>query len=150
VSTAVVLAAAAFDVIDDSRASGIRALLRRTIDNRGEVRCAAITLAEVCRGSARTRRVEAALRRSRGGKRIRVLPTDEGLAKLVGAILYDTGSGSERIANAHVVAACATSDAAIVLTVDPRDISALATALPGVRSSPAIRSRRCDGGAQRR
>jgi predicted nucleic acid-binding protein len=92
-----------------------------------------VTLAEVCRGSARTRRVEVALRRSRGGKRIRVLPTDEGLAKLVGAILHDTGSGSERIADAHVVAACATSDVAIVLTVDPRDVSALATALPGVR-----------------
>ncbi len=132
-STAVVLDAAAFDVIDDPRASGIRALLRRTIDNGGEVRCAAVTLAEVCRGTARTRRVEAALRRSRGGKRIRVLPTDERLAKLVGAILHDTGSGSERIADAHVVAACATSDSVIVLTVDPRDVSALATALPGVR-----------------
>ena len=132
-STAVVLDAGAFDVIDDPRASGVRALLRRTIDNGGEVRCAAVTLAEVCRGTARTRRVEAALRRSRGGKRIRVLPTDERLAKLVGAILHDTGSGSERIADAHVVAACATSDVAIVLTVDPRDVSALATALPGVR-----------------
>ena len=55
---------AAFDVIDDSRASDIRALLRRTIDNGGEVRCVVVTLTEVCRGSARTRRVEAALRRS--------------------------------------------------------------------------------------
>jgi predicted nucleic acid-binding protein len=133
VSTAVVLDAAAFDVIDDPRATGIRALLRRTIDNGGEVRCAAVTLAEVCRGTARTRRVEAALSRSHGGKRIRVLPTDERLAKLVGAILHDTGSGSDRIADAHVVAVCATSDAAIVLTVDPRDVAALATALPGVR-----------------
>jgi len=64
---------------------------------------------------------------------IRVLPTDERLAKLVGAILHDTGSGSERLADAHVVAACATSDMAIVLTVDPSDVAALATALPGVR-----------------
>ena len=132
-SAAVVLDAAAFDVIDDPRGTGVRALLRRTIDNGGEVRCAAVTLAEVCRGTARTRRVEAALSRSHGGKRIRVLPTDEGLVKLVGAILHDTGSGSERIADAHVVAACATSDAAIVLTVDPSDVAALATALPGVR-----------------
>jgi predicted nucleic acid-binding protein len=133
VSAAVVLDAAAFDVVDDPRGTGVRALLRRTIDNGGEVRCAAVTLAEVCRGSARTRRVEAALRRSHGGRRIRVLPTDERLAKLVGAILHDTGSGSERIADAHVVAVCASSDAVIVLTVDPRDITALATALPGVR-----------------
>ena len=48
-SAAVVLDAAAFDIIDDSRASGVRALLRRTIDNGGEVRCAAATLAEVWR-----------------------------------------------------------------------------------------------------
>ena len=42
-SAAVVLDAAAFDVIDDSRASDVRALLRRTIDNGGEVRCVVIT-----------------------------------------------------------------------------------------------------------
>ena len=47
--------------------------------------------------------------------------------------MRESGSGSERIADAHVVAACATSDAAIVLTVDPRDVAALAIALPGVR-----------------
>jgi hypothetical protein len=33
----------------------------------------------------------------------------------------------------HVMAACATSDAAVVLTVDPRDVSAPVTALPGIR-----------------
>ncbi|MGH3673908.1 MAG: PIN domain-containing protein [Pseudonocardiaceae bacterium] len=132
-SFAVVLDAAAFDILDSQQATGLRALLRRAIDDGGEVRCAAVTLAEVCRGVARTRHVEAAIARRRGGQRIRVMPTDERFAKLVGAILHDTASGSERIADAHVVAACTTVDAAIVVTADPNDIAALATAVPGTR-----------------
>ncbi|MGH3950509.1 MAG: PIN domain-containing protein [Pseudonocardiaceae bacterium] len=132
-SFAVVLDAAAFDILDSNRATGLRALLRRVIDDGGEVRCAAVTLAEVCRGAARTRRVEAALVRRRGGQRIRIVPTDERFAKLVGAILHDTGSSSEHIADAHVVAACTTNDTAIVLTADPDDIAALAAAVPGTR-----------------
>lgn len=132
-SFAVVLDAAAFDSLDSQRSTGMRALLRRAIDDGDEVRCAAVTLAEVCRGVARTRGVEAALARRRGGQRIRVVPTDERFAKLVGAILHDTGFGSERIADAHVIAACATVDTALVLTADPDDIAALATAIPGTR-----------------
>ncbi len=132
-SFAVVLDAAAFDILDSQRATGMRALLRRAIDDGGEVRCAAVTLAEVCRGAARTRQVEAALARRRGGRRIRIVPTDERFAKLVGAILHDTGSGSEHIADAHVVAACTAVDAALVLTADADDIAALATVVPGTR-----------------
>jgi predicted nucleic acid-binding protein len=97
------------------------------------VRCAAVTLAEVCSGRARTRRVEAALARRRGGQRIRVVPTDERFARLVGAILHNTGAGSEHMADAHVVAACTTVDTAIVLTTDPGDIATLAAAVPGTR-----------------
>lgn len=61
------------------------------------------------------------------------MPTDERSAKLVGAILHDTGHGSDRIADAHVVAACTASDTAVVFTSDPDDIAALATAVPGTR-----------------
>ncbi|MGH3984011.1 MAG: PIN domain-containing protein [Pseudonocardiaceae bacterium] len=132
-SFAVVLDAAAFDILDSQQSTGMRALLRSAIDDGGEVRSAAVTLAEVCRGVARTRRVEAALARRRGGQRIRIVPTDERFAKLVGAILHDTGSSSEHIADAHVVATCTTVDSAIVLTADPGDIAALATAVPGTR-----------------
>lgn len=35
--------------------------------------------------------------------------------------------------DAHLVAAYATADAAIVLTADPGDIATLATAIPGTR-----------------
>lgn len=129
----VVLDAAAFDVLGAPGDSDLRALLRRTAERGGKVSCAAVTLAEVCRGLARTRKMEAALARSHGGQRIRVVATDERLAKLVGGILHHAGLGSDRIANAHVVAVCAPAEAALVLTEDPGDIAELAAALPGCR-----------------
>lgn len=55
------------------------------------------------------------------------------MAKLIGAIPNDTESASDRLAGAHVVAACVPSASAIVLTADPGDIAALAAALPGSR-----------------
>lgn len=129
----VVLDAAAFDIIGAPAGSALRALLRRAAERGGRVSCAAVTLAEVCRGYARTRQAEAALARGLGGQRIRVVVTDERLAKLVGAILAQAGCGSERIADAHVVAVCAPADAALVITEDPADITKLAGALPGCR-----------------
>ena len=128
-----VLDAGAFDVLDTSAGTGLRAVMRRASTREWDVCCAAVTLAEVCRGRARTRRVEAALARDRGGRRIRVISTDEQLAKLVGAIMDDTHSGSDMLADAHVVAVCAGADHAVVVTVDPHDIVRLATALRGVR-----------------
>ncbi|MGQ0576493.1 MAG: PIN domain-containing protein [Pseudonocardia sp.] len=129
----IVLDAAAFDVIDGPGGRKLRALLEIALGRDAEVRCAAVTLAEVCRGTARTGWVEAALARSRGGSRIRVVPTDERVAKLVGAILHDSASGSELLAVAHVVAVCAGVDNAAVITADPDDILRLATAVRGVR-----------------
>lgn len=136
----VVLDAEAFDVVSTVRGSSMRALLQRTAERGGRVSCAAVTLAEVCRGSARTRKAEAALAQIHGGQRIRVVSTDERLAKLVGAILHHVGHGSDRLADAHVVAICASFDEALVLTEDPDDIAELAAALPGCR----IVSRRPD------
>jgi len=129
----VVLDAGAFDVLDSHSGADLRGLMRRVSERDGEVCCAAVTLAEVCRGTARTRRVEAALARGRGGRRIRVIPIDERLAKLVGGILHDTARGSEMLGDAHVVAACTGADTAVVVTSDPHDISLLATAVRGVR-----------------
>lgn len=128
-----VLDAAAFDVLDSATGADLRDLLRRTSERGNETRCAAVTLAEVCRGPARTRQVEVALARKRGGRRILVVPTDERLAKLVGAILHESGRGSEDMADAHVVAVCAAFDTAVVITSDPDDIVALAAAIPGTR-----------------
>jgi len=132
-SHGVVLDAAAFDGLDSAEGRMVRQTLREALERGQDTRCAAVTLAEVCRGSDRTRRVEAALARRRGGRRIVVVPTDERLAKLVGAILHETNRGSEDIADAHVVAVCASFDTAVVITSDPDDILALAAAIPGTR-----------------
>lgn len=129
----VVLDAGAFDVIDGAGGSALRHLLRSVLARGGDVRCAAVTLAEVCRGPARTRRAEVAVSRDRGGQRILVIPTDERLAKLVGSVLHGARRASDVIADAHVVAVCAASDVALVVTSDPDDISELAPALPGTR-----------------
>ena len=128
-----VLDSAAFDLFDTADGRQLRHLLRRIVERGGDVRCAAVTLAEVCRGTARTRRAEVAVSRDRGGQRIIVVPTDERLAKLVGAILHTTASDSQRLGDAHVVAVCAGAERAVVITSDPSDIAELATAIPGTR-----------------
>ncbi len=132
-SVSAVLDAAAFDVIDRAEGAALRHLLRTILERGGDVRCSAVTLAEVCRGPARTRRVEVAIARDRGGQRILVVPTDTRLAKLVGAILHAAGSGSDAMADAHVVAICAAVEASVVITTDPDDINLLAQAIPGTR-----------------
>jgi predicted nucleic acid-binding protein len=133
VSEVVVLDAAAFDILGTTGGKRLRAVLVQSVARGGEVRCAAVTLAEVCRGAARTRTVEAALARQFGGQRIRIVPTEERLAKVVGSILHQTGSGSDRLADAHVVAVCAQADVAVVITSDPNDIHELSAAIPATR-----------------
>jgi len=128
-----VLDAVAFDVIDTVEGAALRQLLRSVLAHGGDVRCAAVTLAKVCRGAARTRRVEAAIARDRGGQRVMVIPTEERLAKLVGSLLFGASRGSDAMADAHVVAVCAAADTALVVTSDATDIKELATALPGTR-----------------
>jgi predicted nucleic acid-binding protein len=133
VTLSVVLDAAAFDVIDSAEGAALRQLLRSVLARGGDVRCAAVTLAEVCRGPARTRRIQVAVSRDRGGQRVMVIPTDERLAKLVGSVLHSARRASDAIADAHVVAVCAPLDVALVVTSDPDDISEMAVALPGTR-----------------
>ena len=132
----VVLDAGAFDVINLRAGAKLRDFLMRTLTRGGDVWCAAVTIAEVARGTARTREVETALSRSYGGEQIRVLVTDETVAKRVGEILYATNKGSESIADAHVIAACCPADIAVVVTTDPDDIIELSAAVPGVNIMP--------------
>jgi predicted nucleic acid-binding protein len=127
----VVLDAAGLAEVPTSTA--LRALLRRTAERGGQVWCAAVTIAEVARGPARTARVHVVLGRRFGGRRILVQPTDERLALLVGALLHDSGRGSHDLADAHVVAVCAPAAVALVVTSDPDDIAAIGGHLPGVR-----------------
>lgn len=64
---------------------------------------------------------------------MRLVDTDFGLARQVGAILDTSGSGSERIVDAHVVAICLPYGGGLVVTSDPEDIAALASAVPAAR-----------------
>lgn len=96
----------------------------------------AVVCAEVCRGVERTRTVEAAISRAgrpHGRSPVVVVETDFDLARQVGAILHATGSGTEDLVDAHVVAVCVPYGAGLVVTSDPDDIARLATALPGTR-----------------
>jgi predicted nucleic acid-binding protein len=132
----VVLDAGAFDALNTNAGAKLRDLLARTITRGGEIWCAAVTLAEVARGRARTREVETALSRRHGGELIRLLVTDEELAKQVGGILYATNKGSDSIADAHVIAACVPAEVAVVVTTDPDDIAELSAVVPGVKIMP--------------
>jgi predicted nucleic acid-binding protein len=129
----VVLDAAAFDVLDSGEGAALRQLLRSALSRGGDVRCAAVTLAEVCRGPQQTRRAEVAVSRDRGGQRVIVIPTDERLAKLVGSVLHAARRASDAIADAHVVAVCASSEIAMVVTSEPDAIIELAGTVPGTR-----------------
>jgi predicted nucleic acid-binding protein len=132
VKRVVVLDAGAFDVLDRSPGRELWDLLK-TVPKGVEARCAALTLAEVCRTAGRTRRVEAALRRCEGEHGISVVPTDELLAKSVGRLLADARRDSCHLADAHVVALCADADVAVVITTDHDDINHLAASVPAVR-----------------
>jgi predicted nucleic acid-binding protein len=132
----VVLDAGAFDALNTKAGAKLRDLLARTITRGGEIWCAAVTLAEVARGRARTREVETALSRRYGGELIRLLVTDEELAKQVGGILYAANLGSDSIADAHVIAACVPAEVAVVVTTDPDDIAELSAVVPGVKIMP--------------
>jgi hypothetical protein len=85
--------------------------------------------------TAPTHRVEAALARTQGGQRVLVVPTEERLAKLVGAILHVTTSDSDKLADAHVVAVAFATDVALVVPSGPEDIVELAVAVPATRVS---------------
>jgi predicted nucleic acid-binding protein len=115
---------------------GLRALLSEAFARGRDVVVPTVVCAEVCRGSARTRSVEAAVTRrgtDRGRGPVRCLDTDFSLARRVGAILHAAGADSRDLVDAHVVGVCAGFDTAVVATSDPADILRLAEAVPGTR-----------------
>ena len=133
-----VLDAAGLDAVAAPRPSdAIRALLAEAQRRGREVIVPTVVCAEVARGAARTRAVEAAVSRHdrHRGERppLRLVDTDFAVARQVGAILAATRHGSDRIVDAHVVAVCIPPGGGLVVTSDPDDIAALAAAVPAVR-----------------
>lgn len=115
----------------------LRALLETAWERDREVLTPAVVCAEVCRGQARTRAVEALLaRHSHDRSRrspIRVMPTTFDLARTVGTILHVGRAGSEDLVDAHLIALCLPAGGGIVVTSDPDDVARLAAPFPGLR-----------------
>jgi predicted nucleic acid-binding protein len=115
----------------------LRALLAEAVRRGRPVIAPTVVCAEVARGRARTRALEAAVsRHDRGrGERppLRLVDTDFAIARQVGTILEATESGSERVVDAHVVAVCVPSGGGLVVTADPGDVAELAGAVPAAR-----------------
>lgn len=114
-----------------------RALLAEAHRRGCEVIAPTVVCAELARGGARTRALEAAVSRHDRARperpALRLVDTDFDLARQVGAILEASASGSERIVDAHVVAVCVPTGGGLVVTTDPADIAELAGAVPAVR-----------------
>lgn len=90
-----------------------------------EVRIATVTLAELYRGAGRSQALDALLAREEADGLL-LRDTDRRLARLVGALLAEAGSGSELLADAHAVAVAVESGGGVVLTADVDDLSRLA------------------------
>jgi predicted nucleic acid-binding protein len=133
-----VLDAAGLDAVAATRPSeAVRALLAEAHRRGRDVITPTLVCSELARGPKRTRALEAAVSRHDRGRGeqppIRLVHTDFPLARQVGAILHANRSGSDQIVDAHVVAVCVPYGSGLVVTSDPDDIAALATAVPAVR-----------------
>jgi len=132
VTVPVVLDADGLNAVCDPRPPEVvRALIHEAWLRGHDVLVPAVVCAEVCRGVARTRRVEAALARARPP--FSVVDTDFALARQVGSVLHGAAADSRDMVDAHIVAVCALYDGGVVVTSDPGDIERLAQSVPAVR-----------------
>jgi predicted nucleic acid-binding protein len=83
-----------------------------------------VILAELYRGAGRNQMIDSLL--SRETEALELRDTDRVLARLVGGVLTTAGSGSEDLADAHVVAAAVEAGGGVILTVDEDDLNRLA------------------------
>ncbi len=128
----VVLDAGAFSALSgppDRRNREVRAALRAAARLGREVVVPAVILAELYRGPRHNQMVDACLSRETG---IRVRDTDRSLARLVGGVLSAAGTGSQHLADAHVIAAAVDLGGGMALTSDPEDLGRLAAAYRNV------------------
>ena len=91
---------------------------------RRDVTVPTVILAELYRGGGRNQMIDSLL--SRETEALELRDTDRVLARLVGGVLAAAGSGSEDLADAHVVATAVEAGGGVVLTVDSNDLNRLA------------------------
>lgn len=89
----------------------------------------AVILAELYRGPRHNQIVDACLSRETG---ISIRDTDRSLARLVGGVLAAARSRSDRLADAHAVAAAVEAGGGVIVTADEDDITQLAAPYPNI------------------
>lgn len=112
---------------------GTLAALTAARDNGWDVVVPAAVLAELYRGRTQQQSVDAAL--SAHGD-IKVVPTDQPLARQIGTLLAQARMGSEHHVDATVVAVALAAGGGLVVTGDLDDLQLLAAHAPGVAVEP--------------
>jgi predicted nucleic acid-binding protein len=103
----------------------VRRAVASAVRLRRDVVIPTVTLAELYRGSGRSRSLDALLAREEpNGLFLR--DTDRAFARLVGALLAEASAGSDFLAGAHAVAAAVEVGGGMILTADPDDITRIA------------------------
>jgi predicted nucleic acid-binding protein len=126
VSLSVVLDAEALSALAGRRSARqqeVRGALAAAVRLHREVIVPAVVLAELYRGPGRSTLLDACFARETG---LLIRNTDRSFARLVGGVLAGARAGSERMVDAHVVAAAVEAGGGIVLTTDAEDIKRLA------------------------
>jgi predicted nucleic acid-binding protein len=82
-----------------------------------------VILSELYRGGGRNQLIDSLL--SRETEALELRDTDRVLARLVGGVLAAARSGSEDLADAHVVAAAVEAGGGVILTIDVDDVRRL-------------------------
>ncbi len=133
----VVLDSEAFNVLASSTGSARGREVMRVVEaarrTGSDVVVPTVVLAELYR-PGRLALVDACLARRVDAPACR--DTDRSLARLVGGVLAAASSGSEDLADAHVVATAVEGGRSIVLTGDPDDIERLAAPYASVTVAP--------------
>lgn len=130
--TILVLDAEALSRLARPRSRGgkeVRAALEAARRLGREVVTPAVILAELYRGRGHNDLVDACLSRDTG---ILVRVTDRALARLVGGVLASAGTGSERLADAHVVATAVEQGGGVILTGDVADLRRLSATFASI------------------
>lgn len=107
----------------------VRAALRAALRLDRDVVVPTVVLAELYRGAARSRGLDALLAREVG---LLFRDTDRDLARQVGGVLAAARASSEHLVDAHSVAVAIERGGGVVLTGEPDDLERLAAPFTGV------------------
>lgn len=135
-SRAVILDAEALSALagqGGERQEKVRIAMEAAADLQRDVIVPAVITAELYRGRARSRALDACLSREPG---LQVRRTDLPFARLVGGVLTGARASSEHLADAHAVAAAVEAGGGVILTGDEDDLTMLAGPYPNIMVEP--------------